>query len=144
MDIFFSDPSETPLPRDEVRILDLKAEAYPDGRRVRVSIEITPFLEKPNGDIVITNGEGQCVAEASFIGTIVSKFDMTLHLRQSRQEMGEYRAAVTIFYTEEIISEGQDDRTPRLPEKMIVDEGSYNFMVEDDRSSSQYKDQALS
>ena len=133
MDIFFSDPSETPLPRDEVRILDLTVEAYPDGRRVRVSIELTPFLEKPNGDIVITNGEGQCVAEASFIGTIVPKFDMTLHLRHSSPRMGEYTAAVTIFFTEEIIGEGQDDQTPRLPEKMIVDKMTNNFIVEDVR-----------
>jgi len=134
MDILFSDPSETPLPRDEVRIIGLKVEAYPDGRRVRVSIELTPFLEKPNGDIVITNGEGQCVAEASFIGTIVPKFDMTLHLRHNNPKMGEYTAEVTIFFTEMIIGEGQDDQTPRVPEKMIVDKRASNFIVEDVRS----------
>ena len=133
MDIFFSEPSETPLPRDEVRLLGLTVEAYPDGRRVLVSIELTPFLEKPNGDIVITNGEGQCVAEACFIGTIVPKFDMTLHLRHSSPRLGEYTAAVTIFFTEEIIGEGQDDQTPRLPEKMIVDKMTNNFIVEDVR-----------
>ena len=144
MDIFFSDPSETPLHRDDVRILDLKAEAYPDGRRVRVSIELTPFLEKPNGDIVITNGEGLCVAEASFIGTIVSNFDMTLHLRHSRQEIGEFTASATIFFTDEIIGEGQDDRTPRLPEKIVVDKMSNSFKIGDDRSSSQHINQTLS
>ena len=40
-----------PLPKDarppeEMRILDLSAEPYADGRRVRVLVKITPFIER--------------------------------------------------------------------------------------------------
>ena len=42
MDIFFQDPTDIPLPPEEVRIRELTAEPWPDGRRVRVYVELTP------------------------------------------------------------------------------------------------------
>ena len=42
--------------RKEVRIIELRAEPWPeDGRRVRIHLEVTPFLERPNLEVPITD-----------------------------------------------------------------------------------------
>jgi hypothetical protein len=123
MDIQFVAPSEIPLPRDEVRILNLKGELYPDGRRVLVAIELTPFLEKPSGDIAFLDRDGNCLAGASFIETVDPRFEMTLHLRHDISEYGGYSVAATIFYPEDVDGDRDKDEI-RLPERKIVDEAS--------------------
>lgn len=82
MDIFFSDPTAIPLPPDEVRVKELRAEPWPDKRRVRVYLEITPFQQRPNGNITITDAAGEEVASVSFIETIDPKMEFTIHLRR--------------------------------------------------------------
>ncbi|HEX7973527.1 MAG TPA: hypothetical protein VF498_03890 [Anaerolineales bacterium] len=42
-------PPEDALPPDQVRFIDLHVELWPDGRRVRVHAEITPFQQRPAG-----------------------------------------------------------------------------------------------
>ena len=53
MEIHFHDPSEAPLPPGETRISAVRAEPWPDGRRVSVEVEITPFQQRPNLHISI-------------------------------------------------------------------------------------------
>ena len=53
MDIFFQDPTEVPLPPNEVRIRALRAETYPDGQRVRVYLEVDPSQQRPSADLAI-------------------------------------------------------------------------------------------
>ena len=126
MDIFFTDPSEVPLPPDEVRILDLKVDPYPDGRRLRILVELTPFQKNPHGDIVITNQNGDPVSTASFVETITSRFEMTLHLRSLDPE-GRYVVTLTLFYSEEVEDEKRGDQVLVRPEKHIVDEAVIKF-----------------
>ena len=42
--MFFADEDEVPLPPKEVRITDATALVAPDGRRVALTITLTPFL----------------------------------------------------------------------------------------------------
>ena len=65
MDIFFQDPSEIPLPPEEVRIREVRAEPWPDGQRVRVYLEVDPFQQRPNADVKITDAAGEEEAQAS-------------------------------------------------------------------------------
>jgi len=131
MDIFFADDSEIPLPPDEVRILDLTIEPYPDGRRVRLSLEMTPFQKSPNGDIVITDSAGFRVAAASFIGAITREVEMTLHLRPA-DPLGQFTASATLFYTDEIKDGEGEDRVLVKPEKKVIHECSVKFEVRAD------------
>ena len=41
MDIFFEDPDDVPVPPQEVEIRELKAQPYPDGRRVSIHYHIS-------------------------------------------------------------------------------------------------------
>lgn len=129
MDIYFQDPSDIPLPPNEVRIRRLAADPYPDGRRVRVTLELTPFLRRPNGEISIINASGNEVASLSIIETIDPKMEMTVHLR-GQETHGDYRVEARIFYLEE--PEGQpEEKEVDLQDRkqMLVDQAQAEFSV---------------
>lgn len=135
MDIFFQDPTDIPLPPDEVRIRQFRAEPWPDNRRVRIYLELTPFQKRPNGEIQITDPPGNEVANLSIIETIDPKMDFTVHLR-SDDIGGEYRASVTVYYYEQELPnpEGEngepEDQPAQLPSKIkIVDEAHTVFEI---------------
>jgi hypothetical protein len=109
MEIFFHDPDDAPLPPDEVHIRKLSADPYPDGRRVRVKLELTPFQRRPDAELVITGPGGETVATASVIETIDPRLDMTLHLRGPASP-GTYRVWAKVSYRPEPDGEdGQPD-----------------------------------
>ena len=135
MDIFFTDPNDIPLPPEEVRIRNFRAEPWPDKRRVRVYLEITPFQKRPNGEIEICNAEGNEVASLTIIETIDPKMDLTVHLRVA-EPAGSYTASAVIYYyeaEEPVSSEGSDspDKSlPPLPSRMkLVDRAETSFQI---------------
>ena len=97
MDIFFSDPSEVPLPTDEIRIRKLRVEPYPDGRRVRVYIEVDPFQKRPSAELSITNQEGVEIASASIVESMTRKMEIVMHLREN-QPQGSYIIHALLFF----------------------------------------------
>jgi hypothetical protein len=130
MDIFFQDPSEVPLPPNEVRIRELRAEPWPDGRRVLVYLEVDPFQKRPSAEVEITNSDGQIVSHASVIESMSRKMEITMHLRQA-QIGGEYRLAVNVFYTDPIpMPEEGETEPPVLPEPRVVDTAEALFVIE--------------
>ena len=128
MDLFFADPTEIPLPPDDVKILSLSIDPYPDGRRVRVFLELTPFQKKPHGDIFIINKVGDVVAGTSFIEAVTTKFEMTLHLRPIDPN-GEYQASATLYYSIEVDDDVEGDRQLVRSEKKIIDHKTVSFSV---------------
>lgn len=96
MDIFFTDPTEAPLPPEEVRIRKLQADPWPDGRRVKVYLEVDPFQRRPSADLTITDRDGREVAGASVIESMNRKMEMNLHLRGAGP--GEFTLRAIVFY----------------------------------------------
>jgi hypothetical protein len=86
------------LPRDEVRITALKADPYPDRRRVKVEVDVTPFRERPNLEIAIVGSEGRPVAGSSAVGIMNFKTAYTLHLRVPGDPAGSYTVQVALYY----------------------------------------------
>ena len=70
---------------EETRITSLTAESYPDGQRVRVNMEITPFQKRPHIEILLTDAHGSEVAATSFIEPMSWKLEFTMHLRGADQ-----------------------------------------------------------
>jgi hypothetical protein len=97
MDIFFADPTEVPLPPDEVRIRELHAEPWPDGRRVRVYLEIDPFQKRPNADLVIRDEQGDERAHTHIIESMDRKIEATLHLRGALNNT-RFSVHATLYY----------------------------------------------
>jgi hypothetical protein len=125
MDIFFADPSEVPLPPDEVRIQVIKVEPWPDGQRVRVYLEVDPFQKRPSAEIEVENQAGQTVASVSVIETMDRKMEFNLHLRE-KQSRGAYQLSAVLYYTESEETEG--DEVP--PQKIIqVDQKRVTFEI---------------
>lgn len=133
MDIFFQDPTDIPLPPEEVRIRELTAEPWPDGQRVRVSVELTPFQTRPNGEINISNEDEEEVASVSFIETIDPKMEFTLHLR-TPETPGDYSVNAIIFYpiltNGQELGETQNQEPLPLPQNIkVVDQSSTKFTI---------------
>ena len=81
MEFFLFDPQVACLPPEETRILDLHAEPYPDGKLVRVNLELMPFLHRPEIELTLTDPTGQTCTSASVIGTAGRKLEHTLRIR---------------------------------------------------------------
>jgi len=129
MDIYFQDPTDIPLPPNEVRIRRLAADPYPDGRRVRVTLELTPFLKRPNGEITVFNASGGEVASLSIIETIDPKMEMTIHLR-GQETHGDYRVEARVFYLEESETKpGEKEQDLQDRKQVEVDRAQAKFSV---------------
>lgn len=100
------------LPRDEVRIVSVSATPYPDRRRVKVEVEVTPFRERPNLEIIIQDSQGRTAASSSVIALMQFKTAFNLHLRGSDDPAHEYIVRVLLYY--EDIQVPQDTREAAL------------------------------
>jgi hypothetical protein len=127
MDIFFTDPSEVPLPPHEVRIRELRAEPYPDNRRVRVYLEVDPFQRRPSADLMIVDSQGAVVAEASIIESMLRIMQVVIHLRGA-QPAGEFTLDAVLYYA--ALPEGEAQPTPEPIERMEVDTAQATFTIE--------------
>jgi hypothetical protein len=96
MDIFFADPAEVPLPPAEVRIRALNVEPYPDGRRLRVYLEVDPFQRRPNADLTLLDSAGQELASAYIIESMTRKMELVMHLRG--QASGDCALQVVLYF----------------------------------------------
>jgi hypothetical protein len=134
MDIFFHDPDDLPLPPNEVKIRQFAAQPYPDGRRVRVYLEVTPFQKKPSAEIFLFNPLGEQMGNVSIIETIDPRMEMTMHLRGATSE-GTYSARADLFYEE--LPEETNGQTSgslteyKMPERVMVDHAEVSFEIHD-------------
>jgi len=84
--------------REDVRIRDIMLEVSPEGRRVAVDLELTPFIERPSIQIAIVNGNGEPAGSSTIIETLDHKFGLVVHLRD-REPTEEYQVTVMAYYT---------------------------------------------
>ncbi len=133
MEIFFQDPSEIPLPPDKVRIRELHAEPFSDNRRVRIRLEITPFLQRPNCEIHVLDENGNQVASLSIIESIDPKMDFTIHLR-IKEPTGRFTIKSDIYYyenekTKDDPKSHEDEEIHHLPSKVKIVDSQQTFFV---------------
>ena len=81
MEIPLVDGADVPLPPDQVRFRNVVVEPYPDGQRIRLLVQITPFQMRPDVEIAVIDPEGGEVGSASIIEAKDPTFTLTLHLR---------------------------------------------------------------
>src|SRR5512145_53447 len=118
MDISFQDPTAIPPPPADVRIRDLRAELYADGRRVKVTITLTAFQKRPSLTLEIHDALGQLVAEAEVIETMLPSLALTLHLRPP-DARPPFTLTAILFYTSPM-----EPESVTLPERSVVDTAS--------------------
>lgn len=81
MDFFFPEDHLDRAAPEETRITSFSAEPYPDGRRLRVNIEMTPFQIRPHLEITLKDGAGDEVASVSVVEPLTWKIEFTMHIR---------------------------------------------------------------
>lgn len=126
MDIFFQDPSDIPLPPDEVRIRKIFAEFSSDKKKINLKVEIDPFLVKPNLEIDITNPEnGSLIKSTSIIESLTKNVEITIHLRLD-EIPPQMDISVELYYLEDQIindslnnQENIPDFTPRIIDRKM-------------------------
>ena len=96
-EVFFFDQGGATRPREQVHIDQARAEPYPDGRRVRVTVVLTPFFERPNLSITISDSSGETVAEADVLEPVTPTTELTMHLLRPAPR-GEHSLRVELFY----------------------------------------------
>lgn len=132
-DIFFTEAGEAPVPPNEVRIRELEAQPRPDGVRIQVRIDITPFQKRPNVEAVVVNEAGQPLATVSVVEAIDPIMEFVMHLRQPRTP-GRYTLKARVFYAD---IEAQQTESPLESSsgellnnaKEIVHEHAIDFIV---------------
>ena len=96
MDFFFPEDGLERVEPEQTHITALTAEPYPDGNRVRIGLEITPFLKRPYIEMLITDAQGDEVATASIVEPMGWKLEITMHLRGAKP--GPFQVQAKLFY----------------------------------------------
>ncbi len=81
MEFFFPEDNLQRMAPEDTHITSLTAEPYPDGERVRVNIEITPFQKRPHIEVTLNDSNGEEIASTSIVEPMSWKLEFTLHLR---------------------------------------------------------------
>lgn len=99
VDLNLVDPEDVPRPREEVRLRQLAVTPLADRRRLRIDIELTPFLERPNLDLDVVGPGGESLARTSVVEADSPNFSLTLHMRGAPSH-GEVVVRGALFYAE--------------------------------------------
>ncbi len=106
MEFFLTDPDIKRVDPANTHILDLRVEPYADGKRLRVSLNVTPFQIKPFIDLNVTDPDGKIVATTSIVESVAWKIELTMHIRKPApaekakeyDPKGGYTLSVTLSY----------------------------------------------
>jgi hypothetical protein len=66
---------------EETKIISLTAQPYPDGHRLRVNIEVTPFQIRPYIEVTLHDSNGDEVASTNIVEPLSWKLEFTMHIR---------------------------------------------------------------
>jgi hypothetical protein len=105
MDFFFPEDQLQRAAPEETRITSLTAEPYPDGYRLRVNIQMTPFQKRPHLEVVLNDANKEEVASTSIVEPMGWKIEFTMHIRGELNNP--YTLAATLFYPDGPTTEPQ-------------------------------------
>jgi len=81
MDFFLPEDNLNRAVPEETHITTLSAEPWPDGYRLRVNIEITPFQKRPYIEVTLNDADGEEVASTNIVEPLSWKLEFTMHIR---------------------------------------------------------------
>ncbi len=81
MEFFLPEDNLTRATPEETKIASLSAQPYPDGRRLRVNIEVTPFQKRPYIEVNLNNSNGDEVASTNIVEPMSWRLEFTMHIR---------------------------------------------------------------
>ncbi len=127
MDIFFTDPNEIPLPPEEVRIRELRAEPWADGQKIRIYLEVDPSQKRPSAELTLLNPSGDPISSISIVESMTRKMEVNMHLR-AKPESGQYYLLATLYF-DQIKPENDPEQPPEI-DHLEVDTAKVSFIFE--------------
>lgn len=112
---FFLQNNDNLKPRDEVRIEKLSAEPMPDGRRIKVRMEVTPFRERPSFEIALFDEAQRKVGATSVIEAMTFRMEFVLHLRGATEPAGDYALRAALYYEDPATPQHLAQTTVHIP-----------------------------
>ena len=100
MDRHFGVPADPAHSPDNVRIRSFDVEPYPDGLRLKCTLEITGSDTAPDAEFVLEDHEGHVSASSSIVGLVNNTALYTLQIREPTQVRR---------YTAKVILTGPDE-----------------------------------
>ena len=105
MDFFLPEDHLQRAVPEETRITSLTATPYPDGYRLRVNIEITPFQQRPHLEVLLNDADNEEIASTSIIEPLGWKIEFTMHIRGELNNP--YTLEARLFYPDGPAAEPQ-------------------------------------
>jgi hypothetical protein len=105
MDFFLPEDHLQRATPAETHITSLNAEPYPDGYRLRVNIEMTPFQQRPHLEVSLKDADSEEVASSSIVEPLSWKIEFTMHVRGELKNP--YTLEATLFYLDGPAAEPQ-------------------------------------
>lgn len=79
--------------------MEVRVEPWPDdGRKVRVHLQITPFIERPNIEVIIHGAHEEEVASIYIVETIDDRMTFTMHIRSEDKNSATFSLTATLTY----------------------------------------------
>lgn len=89
------------LPPADTRLVEIKAEPYPDGKRLRVMLTMTPFQKKPYLELNPIDTMDAIVATTSIVEPATTKLELTMHIRKLLiGAINPFTLSTTLYYPE--------------------------------------------
>ncbi len=127
MNYFLQDPNEIRLPPEQVRLTKVLVMPQPTGKQVRVLIELTPFMKRPNIEVSINRPSGPEVSHTTILETMQHKLEFTMHMREAVPD-DELTMQIKVYYQK--LPEPSDTSTEvPLPDPLIVDQRTTTFSL---------------
>ncbi len=99
MDFFFPEDGLARAVPEETKLNSLTAQPYPDGYRLRVNMEITPFQKRPYIEVILKDSNSDEVASTSIVEPLSWKLEFTMHIR-SEELHNPYTLSARLYYPE--------------------------------------------
>lgn len=97
MDFFFPEDNLNRMTPEETRITSLSAEPYPDGYRLRVNMQVTPFQKRPHIEVTLKDSDGDDVASTSIVEPMSWNLEFTMHLHDEELK-NPYTLEARLYY----------------------------------------------
>ena len=105
MDFFFPEDQLQRMTPEETHITSLTVQPYPDGYRLHVNIEMTPFQKRPHLEVILKDADGDEVASTTIVEPMSWKIEFTMHIRGELKNP--YSVEASLFYPDGPNSEAQ-------------------------------------
>ena len=99
MDFFFAEDNLNRMTPEETRITSLSATPYPDGYRLHVNVEITPFQKRPHIEVHLSDSDGDEVGSTTIVEPMGWKLEFTMHIRGELKNP--YMLTAKLYYPED-------------------------------------------